>query len=215
MKIKYAIFDLDGTLLDSMHIWENMGKTFLKSHNITPEPNLQEVLRPLSVADAAAYLKKNYGLDLDEKQIAEQIFYLAEKEYRENIPLKPRVADYLKKLRDQGAKMCVATASDHDTTKEVLDRLGILPYFEFIITSPEVGCGKESPKIYQMAAQRLGCDPREVVIFEDALHCIKTAKEAGFYVVGVGYNSAEQEKAAIESMCDCYINSFDEMEAIQ
>ncbi|MCR6544223.1 HAD family hydrolase [Dehalobacterium formicoaceticum] len=214
MKIKYAIFDLDGTLLDSMHIWDNIGGKFLELYDITPEQELEEVLKPLSVKDAASYLKTSYALDLDENQIADQIFGLAEKEYQENIILKPRVADYLKKLYSQKTKMCVATASDHGTTEEVLDRLGILRYFEFVITCPEVGCGKESPRIYQLAAQRLGCDPMEVVIFEDALHCIKTAKDAGFYVVGVRDKSTEQEKEEIESLCDYYINSFDEMGAI-
>lgn len=215
MKINYAIFDLDGTLLDSMKIWDNIGDDFLKLYGITPPQDLKRILKTMSLKQSAEYFKEIYALPLSISQIMDQINEMAKEKYRCEVTLKPHVIDYLEKLKLQKTIMCVATASDYTSAKGVLGRLGILDYFRFIITESDVGCGKENPKIYNAAAERFGCDPGEIVIFEDALHCVKTAKNAGFYVVGVADKSAEKDKEEIKKLCDQYINSFVEMEDFQ
>lgn len=212
MRTKYAVFDLDGTLLDSMEIWANIGDDILQPFDITPPKDLQEILTPMSIKQSAEYLRETFSLPLSVTQIMDLINKKAEEKYRNEVALKPYVPEYLKKLQSQDIRMGIATANDDCTTREILNRLGILDYFEFIITCTDVDCSKENPKIYYAAAEKFGCDHEEVVVFEDALHCIKTAKQAGFYVVGVGDPSAERDKKEIQKLCDCYIDSFAEME---
>lgn len=212
MRIKYAIFDLDGTILDSMEIWANIGDELLQSYDIIPPKGLQEILTPMSIEQSAVYLKETFPLPLSVNQIINWIIKKVEEKYRYEIALKPYVWEYLEKLKLQKVRMGVATANDDSTTREVLNRLGILDYFEFIITCTEVGCSKENPQIYLRAAERFGCSPDEIVVFEDAVHCIKTAKNAGFYVVGVGDKSAEKDKEEIQRLCDLFIDSFRDME---
>jgi len=211
MKIKYALFDLDGTLLDSMHVWANIGDGILKAYDIIPPEDLQEILTPMSIKQSAEFLKENFPLPLSVTQIVDEINKLAEENYRVKIKLKPYVREYLEKLKLRKVKMGIATANDVSTTRAVLSRLGVLDYFAFILTCADVDCSKESPRIYQLAAERFGCDPAEVVVFEDALHCIRSAKDAGFFVVGVKDKSAERYQDEIKSLCDLYIESFAEM----
>jgi len=212
MKIKYAVFDLDGTLLDSMKIWEDIGNDFLNSFGITAPKDLQETLKTMSLQQSAEYFKETFALSQSVAEIMDKIIKMAEEKYRCEVELKPRVSEYLEKLKSEKAQMGIATATDCSTAREVLKRLGILGCFEFILTCTEVGCSKENPRIYLAAAERFGCSPREVVVFEDALHCIRTAKDAGFYVVGVNDQSAEKDKEEIQRLCDLYIDSFEEME---
>jgi HAD superfamily hydrolase (TIGR01509 family) len=157
----------------------------LEAHNITPPKDLREKLVTLSIMQSAEYLKENFPLPLSVEEIIDLITAKAEENYKFKITLKPYVKEYLEKLKGQRVRMAVATANDDQITREILNRLGILDYFEFIITCNEVGCSKEEPKIYQLAAEKFGCAPKDLVVFEDAFHCIKTAKNAGFYVVGV------------------------------
>ena len=212
MMKRYAIFDLDGTLLDSMKIWDNIGDEFLKSHGITPPQDLAEILKTMSLKQSAEYFKRAFSLPVSEDEIIDIINNLAQKKYRDGVLLKPYAFEYLQRLKSLNVRMCIVTATDYTIAVEVLTRLGVADCFEFIITCATAGCGKDNPQIYHLAAERFGCNPHEVVVFEDALHCVKTAKNAGFYVVGVEDISARQDKREIQKISDCYINSFAEME---
>lgn len=132
MKITGAIFDMDGTLIDSMYIWDVVGDLYLENRRITPEKDLRSRLRTLSLDQAAAYLKKQYDLPDTLPEIIDGINDTVRKEYETRITLKSGVKEFLQKLSDRGIPMVVATATDYGISKQVLARLGIGHYFSSI-----------------------------------------------------------------------------------
>ena len=183
--IKGCIFDVDGTLLDSMVIWESAGDKFLRKIGCVPEKDLAYKLKVLSINESAAYLKKTYNLNLDDQEIVTGINSVVEDLNKNEAQLKNGVFDFIKKLHDLNIKMCLATATDRFHIVAALSRCNVLEYFSDIITCTEVGKGKVSPDIYRQALEKLGTPKCETPIFEDALYAAKTAADDGFKVVGV------------------------------
>lgn len=204
MKITGAIFDMDGTLLDSMHIWENIGEDILSTLDITPRGDLREQLRPLSLTQAAEYLIAEYGVQYPVAHIIELVNGSLEHQYREVVLPKPGAPELLEELRACGVPMCVATATVRHLAVAALARTGLLPYFEAVFTCPEVGEGKDSPAIFLQALDCLGTEKESTPVFEDALFAIETAKKAGFPVVAVYDASAAAQQAEIRALADVY-----------
>lgn len=211
MEGQYAIFDLDGTLLDSMPVWKNLGKNYLLSRGVKPPENLLNILKTQTLEESADYFRKYLGLSGTVEEILNGIHEMITREYAETIQAKPFVRDYLEKLHTYGQKFCVATATPAKLAVLALKRLGLLQYFSFVLDCGEAGSGKNSPDIYLQAANRLGAPMEACTVYEDALHAIKTAKTAGFYVIGVQDVSASQDEAEIELLCDRYIRSYQEL----
>lgn len=211
MRIKGAIFDLDGTLLDSMFIWDTIGEDYLKSQGILPKENLNETFKSMSLLQAAEYYQSEYGLSLTTEEIMDGVNDMIEHFYADVVLTKPGVAEFLEKLKKCGTKMCVATATDKHLVKAALERNGILNYFSEIFTCTEVGAGKDNPLIFNRALAHLGTNIADTLVFEDALYAIKTAKGAGFTVCGVEDTSEKSNQAIIKNMVDIYIHSYLEM----
>ncbi len=211
MERQFAIFDLDGTLLDSMPVWKNLGKSYLLSRGVKPPENLLEILKTQTLEESADYFRKHLGLSGSTEEILRGIHEMITRDYAETIQVKPFVRDYLKKLYTYGQKLCVATATPANLAALALERLDLLQYFSFVLDCGEAGNGKNSPDIYLQAANRLGAPMEACTVYEDTLHAIKTAKNAGFYVIGVQDASASQDEAEIQSLCDRYIRSFREL----
>ena len=205
---KYVIFDLDGTLLDSMYIWKDAGALFLKEKGIEAPQALYEQLKAMSLQQAANYLKQQFQLSLSGAEIIDGIKAVVEKQYAEHVSLKPYVLNYLKKLQDRRVRMGVVTASEYEHAEAALQRLGILDCFEFIMTCSQAGVGKDNPAIFLKAAEKWGANPQEVAVFEDALHAVETAKAAGFFTIGVYDESAKDDIENIKRTADLYINDF-------
>jgi len=205
--VKGAIFDLDGTLIDSMFIWETFGEDYLKSLGIEPKENLAEVFRTFTLEQAAQYYRNHYDIKLSVEEIVEGVNNMVNEIYRTKIVLKPGIRDFLKRLQYLGVKMCVATVTDRTVAEDVLKRLEIREYFSEIFTCAEVGFSKETPEIYRQAAKYLGTEKGETVVFEDVLHALKTAKEDGFKVAAV-YDSYEPRQEEIKEISDYYISDF-------
>ncbi|MGE5629604.1 MAG: HAD family hydrolase [Caulobacteraceae bacterium] len=211
MCIKGFIFDLDGTLLDSMGIWDNIGEEYLRLKGVDNIPqNMKEILKLMSLLQAAEYFIESFHINLSPHQIMDEINMLIEDKYKYHVGLKDGVHEFLEKNRE--LKMCIATATDKPLVEFALKRLNIYKYFEFIITSTEVGSSKQNPDIYIKAAEKLGLPLSEVAVFEDALHAIETAKSANFYTVGVYEAVFEQDKEKIKQTADCYIINLNEYE---
>ncbi|MDF2878163.1 MAG: putative haloacid dehalogenase, family protein [Clostridia bacterium] len=208
---KGAIFDLDGTLIDSMAIWDRVGTDFLLSHGVVPPENIEELLKPMSFYQSAQYFIQVHQINYTAEQIMALVYEKVADQYSLTIPLKDSIKEYLEKLHRQGIKKCVATASNKELAIKALKRLEIDHYFEFVVTCDELNTGKEEPKIYLEAAKRLEIDPEEIVVFEDALYCVKTAKSAGFHVIGVYDKSSQQDIEALKKECGQFIMSFKEL----
>lgn len=210
MKIKGAIFDLDGTLLDSMFIWDTIGEDYLIRRGITPEDGLNEKFKTMSIVQAAKYYQSNYGLTENVEEIISGVNGMIDHFYAGVVTLKNGVLSALDRLKADGVKLCIATATDRYMVEAALKHNGIFEYFSDILTCTEVGFGKDSPLIFEKALEILGTDKNETLIFEDALHAIETAKKSGFQVVGVFNQSSINEQSKIKEISDYYINSFEE-----
>ncbi len=205
--IKGAIFDLDGTLIDSMFIWDTIGDDYLKSFGIEPRENLTEAFKTFTLEEAAEYYRNHYDFELSVNEIVEGINNMVAEIYRSKVVLKPGVCDFLKRLQRLGVKMCVATVTDRPIAEAVLKRLNILEYFSEIFTCAEVGYNKETPEIYRCALKHLETEKNETVVFEDVLHALTTAKNDGFKVAAV-YDAHEPQQERMKENADYYIADF-------
>ena len=208
MDKKYAIFDMDGTLIDSMVFWKNLATEYLTSKGILQIPaDILEQIKPMTMSESAALFRREFGLT---GAVEAQMNEMMEDHYRNDIPLKPGAWEYLENLHRQGVRMCVASATAEHLMESCLTRLGVRQYFEFLLSCETVGAGKRSPLVYQESARRLGTVPGEIAVYEDALYAVQTAKAAGFHVVGVYDDSAADSWQAIEQESDEVILNWEE-----
>ena len=205
--LKGAIFDFDGTLVDSMFIWDTIGEDYLRTLGKEPHEDLKETFMTLSLEEAAEYYRTHYGVTLSVKEIVDGVNTMVEGIYRTRVALKQGVADFLAQLKENGTRMCIATVTDRYLVEETLDRLGILQYFSEIFTCAEVGYGKDKPIIYRKALEHLDTAKNETYVFEDSLFALKTAKADGFTTVGV-YDRHENRQDNLKNLADYYIVDF-------
>lgn len=207
--IRGAIFDLDGTLLDSMYVWQTMGQRLLAKFGIEDE-SVDRILMRMSLEKGAEYLHETYELPLSYEGIIDTINDIAAVEYYENTLLKPGVAEFLAKLAEHGIPMCVATASVEDHTEAALRRNGVWQYFEGIATCSEAGIGKIQPDVFLLAWERFlgSMEPREdVFVFEDAYHAARSAKSVGFSVVGIS-DPWEENQQTLRNIADITVSDL-------
>ena len=212
MEIRGAIFDVDGTLLDSMPMWGRLCDNYLLGRGIQPRPDLRERVRCMSVPVAAAYLQKDYAIPASAETVLAEILAMADAEYRERLPLKPGAAAFLRALHARDVPLCVATAGDRTLADAALTRCGVRDLFVDVVTCADVGQDKGSPRIYERARERLGTARGETAVFEDALYAARTAHDAGFPVVALRDDSEPQQEA-LRALADIYAVDFDEVTA--
>ncbi len=209
--LKGAIFDLDGTLFDSMSIWDTAGEMYLRSIGIEPMEDLHKVLKPMSLLQSATYIHKKYIVSLTVEEIMNGINHTVEDFYFHTVQPKEGVITFLEQMKAQGIKMCIATATDRYQVEAALKRCGMESFFFEIFTCTDVGHGKDEPIIFQKAMDYLGTTRANTVVFEDAYHAAKTAKADGFITVAV-YDSHEKKQLELRSVSDCFIESFSQTE---
>ena len=206
--INGAIFDLDGTLLDSMFIWDTFGEEYLRTLGKDPKENLTETFKTFTLEQAAEYYREHYGVTLSVGEIVDGVNEMVAEIYRTKVTLKDGVRAFLEGLRAQDVKMCVATVTDRAIVEDVLVSLGIRDFFVEILTCAELGCNKETPHIYRAALEVLGTKKDETVVFEDALHALITAKKDGFKVAAV-YDRHERNQTQMKENGDYYITNYE------
>lgn len=211
--ISGAIFDLDGTILDSMPIWYSAAERFLKGIGIEAEPGIDRAMFSMSTTEGAVFLKERYRLDLDTGQIIYGIDRTIEDFYAHQVQLKDGVEHFLQGMWEAGVKMVIATTTDRNVLEPALERLDVVRFFDRIFTTAEVGAGKTRPDIYFAAARHMGTLPEETWVFEDALYAIKTAKSAGFRTVGVYDPYSADDWEEIRRICDLYMEKMDDVHA--
>ena len=200
--MKGYIFDMDGTLLDSLQAWHNIGNHYLESLGLKGADDLDEKLAHMALDDGAVYINERFHLNKTTNEIIEGVKQIISHQYEEIIPLKPGVQDFLEKCHQKGYLMCVLTASDSLLAKKAFQRLGILDYFIDVYACHEIGLNKTDPESYLRVAQKMQLNKEDVIIVEDALHAIKTAKKAGFHVIAVYDQENQNDWQEIKSIAD-------------
>ncbi len=209
--IKGAIFDLDGTILDSMFIWNDIGYKFLEMKKIKVPAGADKQFTQMSLQQAAEYYIEHFDNTATIESIINDINMLVEGFYFNDVLKKEGVQDFLEQLKERGVKMCIATATDKYMVERALERNGLIHYFSEIFTCNGVGAGKDTPVIYDKALEHLGTPKEETFVFEDALYAIKTAQKAGYNVVGIKDVSEPADPEEVKAYCNIYINNYEEI----
>lgn len=208
-----AIFDIDGTLLDSMSMWDHAGEWYLERLGHKAEPGLGKILLPMSMEQAANYMREKYCLEQTNEEIVSGVEETVSRYYREEVLPKPGVKEFLTQLRNRRFVMAAATSSSRKEVVAALSRCGLKSFFKQIFTCTEIGAGKDKPDIYEAALSCLGTEKTCTWVFEDALHAAVTAKKAGFPVVGVFDEASEREQKELKRVSDYYLKDFNDFPA--
>ena len=212
--IKGVIFDIDGTLLDSMPLWNNLGERYLQKLGFTEEETegLSQRISTMPFVEGIHYIKKEYALDISEERIREQLQEMIAKAYRDEVVLKAGVKEYLQFLKERGIPCILATAGDASLATAALKRLKVWEEFQGLLLCEEFNTSKRETKIYQLAMERLSLSkPEEVLVCEDVLHAIKSAKQAGFQVCGILDEANREDWEKIQKIADFTIKDFYEL----
>lgn len=208
LNIAGAIFDMDGTLLDSMGAWYDAGSCYMRSQGVPPPPTLNDDLLRLSLAEAAAHMQA-LGVNKPVEQIHAGFNSMMDEFYATQVCARPGVREFLARLSRAGVRISVATASDRTQVETALAHTGIDTYIERIFTCTELHTGKHEPVVFNAARAFMGTDIAETWVFEDARHAACTASNAGYRVCGV-YDPSEPDQPGLRAVADIYIRSFEE-----
>lgn len=213
--IKSIIFDLDGTLIDSMQVWYDVDRNFLLENGVeNPPREVSEKVKRMTVEQSSAFFIEQFNLKCSQEYVINRIEELVRFEYEERIPLKPHAVELLDFLDKRGIPYGIATATYNSLATAVLKRLGLYQRMKFLLTDREYPRGKKFPDIFMGAAEILGAAPEEILVAEDSLHSVKTAKNAGFVTAAVYDKSSEPDRAELEKTADYYFTSLKEIERL-
>ena len=209
--IEGAVFDLDGTLLDSSWVWEKVDEKFLGDRGFQVPDDYVDEISPLDAERAAVYTIERFGLNEDKDDIVREWIEMAKKEYATEVVCKPYAKEFLEELQKLNIKMAVATSSDRELFMKTLEREGILKYFQKIVTVDEVERGKGYPDIYEEAARRIKVNPHKCLVFEDILAGVTGASLGEFNVVAVFDEKSKHNWEKIKSISKYSINDYKEL----
>lgn len=208
---KAAIFDLDGTLIDSMWVWADIDICYLEQFGYKPPSDLKAIIEGMSMRETAIYFKNRFRIDDSVENIQEAWNLMAYDRYKSKVKLKPLVFDLLRILRSEGLALGIATSNSRILTEAVLASNGVLNLFEVILTGEDIETGKPDPEIYLTAADRLDVIPDECIVFEDVLMGVRAGKNAGMSVCAVYDPWNDPQKKDIMELADYYVNSYEEI----
>ena len=204
-----AIFDLDGTLVDSMYIWDAAPKAVVRRFGGTPPENLAVRIKEMGRREASEYMIQTFSLPCTPEQLMDGVNDLVTDEYRDRVPMKRGADRLLERLEALGVPCGIATASEAFQARDAMVRLGLWKHFLFAFSCQQYG-PKTGPDLYLAAARSLGSPPERTIVFEDALHAAQAARRAGFLVAGVYDPSAEGDQEALRAVCHWYLPSLDD-----
>lgn len=180
--MNYSIFDVDGTILDSMEVWNTLASQYVQSLGMVPEKNLDEIVSDMSLEQSATYLKNHYKINKQEERIISEVLNFISDFYEYEVNLMPGFKEFISHYDSINV---IGTSCDEELVKIALNRLAVLNYFEDIITCSKVNKSKNDPDFYLACAQVLKQRPEDIVVFEDADYCIDVARKVGFKVIKI------------------------------
>lgn len=209
--IKAAIFDLDGTIIDSMYVWAKVDEDFLTQRGIEVTPEYTDKMRTMFFETAAAYTRETYHLDETVEEIMQVWLDMAHYEYANNVRAKDGAREYIRSLKKKGIKIGMATSNNPYLLKPCLENNGMLGLFDIICYTSEVGMNKSNPDIYLYTAEKLGAKPEECIVFEDIPEGIKSAGSVGMKTAAVYDPSNEQYVGILKESSDFFVVSYREI----
>lgn len=208
MTIKAAVFDMDGTLVDSLMFWDVLwsflGETYLQDPDFTPRPEDDKQVRTLTFRDAMELIHRSYGIGESGEALLSHANRMLLDFYANRVQPKPGAVEFLRHLKESGVKMCIATATATELVSVAMEHCGLCEYFPKVFSCSDIGKGKDQPDIFLQAAAYLGEKPEETWLFEDSLTAIETAKTIGMPVVGI-YDQYNFGQERIEALAEEYI----------
>ncbi len=189
MNITGAIFDMDGTLVNSLgfwdYIWERLGEIFLDDKSFRPDPVTEKGVRTAPLYEAMGLVHENCGIG----KSTDEVFTIVNEEllnfYKNTVEMKPGAKKFIEHLYEKGVKMCIASATSPALIEVLMEKFELHKYITRLFSCSEVGKGKEHPDVFLMAHEYLGTEKDSTWIFEDSVVAIETAKEAGYHTVGI------------------------------
>lgn len=206
--IKAVIFDLDGTLVDSMWIWKDIDIEYLGRYQIPLPEDLQELIEGMSFSETARYFKQRFELPESIEKIKQNWNEMTWEKYKNEVPLKEGALTFLEYLKVHGILMGIATSNSRELAEMVLEARGIREYFQVVVTGCDVAAGKPSPDVYIRAAQLLGVKPEKCLVIEDVLPGILAGKSAGMSVCAIEDEYSLHTSREKKELADYYMTGY-------
>ncbi|MGI6030571.1 MAG: HAD family hydrolase [Eubacteriales bacterium] len=206
---KGFLFDMDGTLINSMGVWDGFAEEYLQSYGLEPSEGLNDILKVQALNTSAQYVAEHYLPQKTPDEILREWEEVMCQRYDRQTSLKPGVLEFLEKNRDR--KMAILTSNGRRILDHIVEKYGLKPYMEWILTAADLGLEKTDPGIFEAAAQKLHLHAEDCVVFEDSLHAIESAKNAGCYVVGFSEPLFAQDAKKVEETADRYVSDFSQL----
>lgn len=211
-RMKTAIFDMDGTLIDSMKQWRRLNVEFVRSHGITPTKAQEEEMFSLTGRKAVDYYKETFGIEADFNDLFVKACSGMIAAYSQGLPLKPGAGEYLARLRARGVKCVVCSASPSSLVLLALNRMNLTKDLDLIYSTELIGGHKGDPAFYEKLLAQIGEKPEDCVMFEDALYAMEGARAAGLGVIGITDDTNKVVREQMAKVCDRVIDSYDELD---
>lgn len=209
--LNYAIFDLDGTVLDSMDIWREVDKEFMRRHSLEDREAYFEEIKGLNFMQCAVYTIKKFNLDRTPESLMDEWDAIAKQLYT-NVAAKPGAVEFIKNLHEKGVKLGVATSNYESLYKGALINLGIYDLFDSFTETHNSKTGKSTPAIYLEEAEKLGAAPEYCAVFEDILTGVRSAKSGGFTVFAVADRHSKNDEADLRKEAHFYTYNYSDID---
>ena len=211
MEITGAIFDFDGTLFDSMHVWKGVRYKFFERLGLKFTKEDEELFKGLFLSESIPLAIKRFNLNKTVDDLYNDLFDYIKELYLVDAVPKNDIIDFLEKLKEKGVKMGIATATGETALVALLEKFDMLHYFSAIYSTFTVGAAKTEPKVYDVVLDAIGTAKETTWVFEDALYAATTAKNNGYKVVGI-YDKSEPKTDELKAIVDIYINNYSELD---
>lgn len=206
--MKGVIFDLDGTLIDSIWVWDKVDREILARYGFEPDQEYLDHICKLNYGQCIEYIMKRYDLGMSYTQLSEELKLLAYKEYLNNVKLKSGAYEFITRLKEEGVKIGVATSCLREMCEAALKKNKVFHLFDAFVYSDEIGKNKQEPDIYLTAAKQLGVEPENCIVFEDLPSAAQSAVRAGMMVIGVYDEYSKHNVNLMKKVCHLFISDF-------